>query len=97
MYWLLAREVLRMRGVQSRNEPWGTMVDLFMYREPEETEKAIEEAKQTTDDNPAEPDPFENQGDLHAQPTETKAAEWDGQAQAGNFGGFQAFPQESTQ
>merc|ERR1719203_533437 len=44
MYWLLAREVLRMRGVVSRSEPWNIMVDLFMFRDPEEAE-AIEAAK----------------------------------------------------
>lgn len=42
MYWLLAREVLRMRGVISRAEPWNIMVDLFMYRDPEEAEAAAE-------------------------------------------------------
>jgi len=43
MYWLLAREVNRMRGLISRNEPWNVMVDLFMYREIEEVEKAQEQ------------------------------------------------------
>jgi len=42
MYWLLAREVNRMRGLISRTEPWNVMVDLFMYREIEEVEKAQE-------------------------------------------------------
>jgi len=44
MYWLLAREVNRMRGLISRSEPWNVMVDLFMYREIEEVEKAQSEA-----------------------------------------------------
>jgi len=43
MYWLLAREVNRMRGLISRQEPWSVMVDLFMYREIEEVEKAQEQ------------------------------------------------------
>jgi len=44
MYWLLAREVQRMRGAISRNESWNVMVDLFMYREIEEVEKEQAEA-----------------------------------------------------
>jgi len=43
MYWLLAREVQRMRGVISRNEPWNIMVDLFMHRDTEEADKAHDE------------------------------------------------------
>jgi len=100
MYWLLAREVLRMRGAQSRNEAWGTMVDLFMYREPEETEKAAEDAKiQSTDENPAEPDAFENQADLQQPATEAKAAEWNeqGGSTAGFSGNFQSFATENPQ
>jgi len=38
IYWLLAREVLYMRGTLSRATPWDVMVDLFFYREPDETE-----------------------------------------------------------
>jgi len=38
-YWLLCREVLRMRGTIERNKQWSIMVDLFFYRDPEETEK----------------------------------------------------------
>jgi small subunit ribosomal protein SAe len=48
LYWLLAREVLRLRSVISRNTPWDIMVDMFFYRDPEEAEKeaeAIEDAK----------------------------------------------------
>lgn len=39
MWWLLAREVLRMRGKISRERPWDVMVDLYFHREVEETEK----------------------------------------------------------
>jgi small subunit ribosomal protein SAe len=44
MYWLLAREVLRMRSALSRTEPWPVMVDLFLYRDPEEISKEVEES-----------------------------------------------------
>ena len=36
MWWLLAREVLRMRGSISRQLPWEVMPDLYFYRDPEE-------------------------------------------------------------
>lgn len=36
MYWLLAREVLRLRATISRDQPWSEMVDLYMYRDAEE-------------------------------------------------------------
>jgi len=45
MYWLLAREVLRMRKTISRNQPWDVIVDVFFYKPPEEAEeKKTEEA-----------------------------------------------------
>jgi len=39
MYWLLAREVLRMRGTIPRSVPWEVQVDLFFYRDPDEVLK----------------------------------------------------------
>lgn len=49
LYWLLSREVLRLRGTISRSSPWDVAVDLFLYRDPEEIEKA-EEAQDTFQD-----------------------------------------------
>jgi len=36
MYWLLSREVLRLRGQLQRDQPWDIMVDLFFWRSVEE-------------------------------------------------------------
>jgi len=44
MWWMLAREVLRMRGTISRDIPWNVMVDLYFYRDPELEEKEEQEA-----------------------------------------------------
>jgi len=39
MYWMLCREVLRLRDTVSRDKEWEVMVDMFIYRDPEEAEK----------------------------------------------------------
>lgn len=51
LYWLLAREVLRLRGAISRASPWEVAVDLFFYRDPEELEKAEEAQDGAVDEN----------------------------------------------
>mmetsp|Transcript_6844 Transcript_6844/g.13070 ORF Transcript_6844/g.13070 Transcript_6844/m.13070 type:complete len:271 (+) Transcript_6844:123-935(+) len=42
LYWLLAREVLYLRNVHSRSQPWEVMVDSFFWRDPEELERQEE-------------------------------------------------------
>ncbi|KAK0225403.1 40S ribosomal protein S2 [Armillaria fumosa] len=44
IWWLLAREVLRLRGTIPRtSDGWNVMVDMFFYRDPEEVEKQQQE------------------------------------------------------
>jgi len=43
MWWMLAREVLRLRGIVSRSMPWEVMPDLFFYRDPADDEKEEKE------------------------------------------------------
>lgn len=42
MWWMLAREVLRLRGQISREIAWDVMVDLYFFRDAEEQEKEQE-------------------------------------------------------
>lgn len=59
-WWLLAREVMRLRGTLSRSEEWDVMPDLFFYRNSDEIKKQeqedlkkIEEAQASQEDNNA--------------------------------------------
>lgn len=55
MYWLLAREVLRLRGSISRNVEWDVAVDLFFYREPEEIKEAKPEEETPAEEEATDP------------------------------------------
>lgn len=48
MWWLLAREVLRLRGTISREIPWEVMPDLYFYRTPKDLKKQEPQADKTT-------------------------------------------------
>jgi len=54
MYWLLCREVLRLRDTISRDKEWEVMVDMFIYRDPEEAEKQQQQRTQEDAGQPGE-------------------------------------------
>jgi len=58
LYWLMAREVLRLRNVIPRQHPWDIMVDMFFYRDPEEAEKDAEAAEEKAIEAPGAADAF---------------------------------------
>jgi len=90
MWYLLAREVLRLRGTISREVPWDVMVDLYFYRDPEEVEKeeqAAQEAKA--------PQADQAPGYSDWNPTETAPAaieDWNEPAPAAAAPSLGAFP-----
>lgn len=48
MFWILAREVKRLRGEIERDEPWEESVDLFFWKDEEEQQESEETAVVTT-------------------------------------------------
>ncbi|KAF4992873.1 40s ribosomal s0 [Fusarium heterosporum] len=57
VWWMLAREVLRLRGtIYNRETPWDVMVDLYFYRDPEaeaEAEDKEEKVPGAEEEGPA--------------------------------------------
>jgi len=88
VWWLLAREVLRLRGSISRTEPWNIMVDLYFFRDAEAEAKtqALEltqgkEAPVETTEAPADenwaPNPAAPADEWNAAPTDWGSSTWD--------------------
>lgn len=68
VWYLLAREVLRLRGsLPNRTEPWSVMPDLYFYRDPEEAEPAAEAEEEAVEEQ------AEESQDWAGQPAE---ADW---------------------
>jgi small subunit ribosomal protein SAe len=58
IFWLLAREVLRLKGEIPRTQPWDVIVDAFFYKSPEELErKQAEEAAHAPEEKFRPPEP----------------------------------------
>jgi len=88
LYWLLAREVLRLRGTINRTSNWDVMVDLFFYRDPEELEQQVKE-EAAAREAPVEDTVPAADWDATAQPV---AAAGDWGAAAPGMQGMQAAP-----
>jgi len=87
MWWLLCREVLYLRNSIVRGSPWDVMVDLFLYRDPEE-EKEQETKPYGAFDDTTAPTGTENalewnqqEGQWEGQPRE----DWGSSAQTGEW------------
>jgi len=61
MWWLLAREVLYLKGAIPRGTTWEVMVDLFFYRDP------LEEDKEETEEKGAFSQPTASEGWTNTQ------------------------------
>lgn len=97
VWWLLAREVLRLRGtIYSRETPWDVMPDLYFYRDPEAEaeDKAAEEEKAAAEEEApaaiesgfqAAPGDWDASGaaGFSGAPAATGAAGWDGAGATG--------------
>ncbi|SCU86763.1 LAFA_0E02916g1_1 [Lachancea sp. 'fantastica'] len=69
IWYLLAREVLRLRGsLVDRSQQWSIMPDLYFYRDPEEVEQQVAEEADPAEDEEAKEEV--------AAEEQTEAADW---------------------
>lgn len=94
LYWMLAREVLRLRSTINRTQPWDVMVDLFFHRDPDEVkddaaaadaDAAPDAPAPTTDWDSAAP-PVAPAGEWSATAPPVAPSEWGATAPAAPSG-----------
>jgi len=86
LFWLLAREVLKMRGVVNAANPWTEMVDLFFYRDPEDLEVPEQGAEEAAPSQPWGAEPAAQQATAEWGTTQWSGGEWGEAATGDNFG-----------
>lgn len=83
MWWMLAREVLRLRGtIPDREEPWAVMPDLYFYRDPEEPIEEAAAEEETAEGETEEAAAESADAEWTAEPT---AADWAQTSSAGDW------------
>lgn len=88
IYWLLCREVLRIKGKIPRNQEWDVMPDLFFWRDPsKEEEKQQEESNDFSSRSQNESSASTGQFDALSNQSETLNTSTAGQSLTGAWTG----------
>lgn len=107
MWWMLSREVLRLRGIISRSpkSPWEVMPDLYFYRDPEEIEKEEQaQAVQALESKPEEVVDWNQaagqtvqEGEWGAEPAAVTGGDWSAEPQQTTVSGGQDWGADATE
>jgi len=89
IYWLLCREVLRIRGKLARNQEWDVMPDLFFWRDPSKEEEKVQDESDFSSDRRNQNDSQASTGqfDALAGQADTVTSSGASQSQTGAWSG----------